>query len=504
MTRTAGRSRAGFTLIELLVVIVILGILMVVAVPTFLRQQSKAQDSRTQQYLTTAFKAIRAGTPDTGNQYPSSTSMVSWVQQSEPELTAQRGSCSGGGVTSAPTDAVLVDPASTGNALTLCARSQSGNVWKLTATAAGVQQLLDGTLIPLTFTGNEITDTTRAANTQGDGLPNDSSTGIWEATTNLVKNGGIESNTNFWGTSGNATVGRTTSASKFGTASGTLTCSSAACGYLTTSSSGHPTVSPSTTYTYSAWVKRDSGGAAATVKLMFDEYNGTTFIQGDSGTSVAWTDSWQRLTLTVTTTATTNLLKLFIMPSSWTTGDVLDFDGVQLEQKPSPTPYVETNGTTAARASGRVQAPASLLNATQGWIAARIRPEWAATSPPFAYPTVFDWSNSGSVQLGISYNQSGASSYPNMWTISRYSGSGGVPPSAASTTQSFAAGSSHTIVASWTASQISISVDGAPFVTAANTSIPSTPSLFDSAPTIPTAGIRWTANTSGSPAAAAR
>jgi hypothetical protein len=52
----------------------------------------------------------------------------------------------------------------------------------------------------IAFSGNEITDTKRAANTQGDGrAAPDSSTGIWESTTNLVTNGGFESNTTGWG-----------------------------------------------------------------------------------------------------------------------------------------------------------------------------------------------------------------------------------------------------------------------------------------------------------------
>ena len=140
------QARAAVTLIELLVVIVILGILMAVALPTFLRQQTKAQDSRTQQYLTTAFKAIRSGTVDTSDQYPSSTSMVSWIQQSEPELTAERGSCTTQ-VQTAPQDAVLVDPSSTSTALTLCARSQSGNVWKLTASNASAPAFSQATAL---------------------------------------------------------------------------------------------------------------------------------------------------------------------------------------------------------------------------------------------------------------------------------------------------------------------------------------------------------------------
>jgi prepilin-type N-terminal cleavage/methylation domain-containing protein len=52
------RDQAGFTLVELLLVILIVAVLAAVAIPSFLDQQSKANDAAAITQLSTAYRAI--------------------------------------------------------------------------------------------------------------------------------------------------------------------------------------------------------------------------------------------------------------------------------------------------------------------------------------------------------------------------------------------------------------------------------------------------------------
>src|SRR5262249_22769850 len=85
----------AFTLIELLVVVLILGILLAVALPTFLNQQDKAKDSQAQTQLNTSYKAgktIWIGDEQTSNAFPAldgsgaPAALVDALGQSESEL----------------------------------------------------------------------------------------------------------------------------------------------------------------------------------------------------------------------------------------------------------------------------------------------------------------------------------------------------------------------------------------------------------------------------------
>ena len=317
---------------------------------------------------------------------------------------------------------------------------------------------------PMTFSGNEITDVTRATRLQGDGrAPLDSSTGIWEGTTNLVTNGGLETNTTGWNTSGSywtnagASISRDTANAKFGSASLKVVTpgSSAAEGTYTAFS-----VTSGQTYTFSAWLK-----GSGTVHLAI----GDGSVGSTSGSNITLTNTWTKYSVALTASGTGSTYGAIAVPIGSTSALTYYVDGVQVENKVLATPYVETNGSTAARSASRVQAPASVLSTTQGWVAFRARVGWDSSTLPSTFMPLYEWGNDISHAYLLSYTGG-------LWYFEDINGSVAGP----SIAQSQSKGDLVTVVAKWTGTSASISVNGSAFTTTTGLTLPTiTNSQFD-------------------------
>lgn len=306
----------------------------------------------------------------------------------------------------------------------------------------------------LTTTGNEITDAVRTTNIQGDGrTPPDSSFGIWEATTNHVKNGGFETNTSFWeiNTTG-AAISRVAATGKFGSAHGRVTGDGSAANQgMRVPNVDRPAAASGQTWTASVWLRGAVGGESIQINVV--EYDNAGSSLASSTSIVTLTQGWQRATVTRTFTDAGTTKAGMVISSNGTFSYTADVDGIQLENQPLATPYVHTDGATATRAAARVQAPASLLDETQGWVAMRVRLGWANTFPETV--SVFTW-GTGGARLICYWDSTN-----DRWVMLRENGGQGYAIRA----HSFSADSVITIVCKWTATGQSISINGEPFLT---------------------------------------
>ncbi len=315
----------------------------------------------------------------------------------------------------------------------------------------------------LTLSGNEITDVIRAAAVEGDGRAVDDSMGIWEAATNLHPFGGFETLSDGWSASDAGTITRVSADAKFGSWCLEVNTTDATDGALFNHWTNPLTATQGVTYVTSVWLKAKAGGdVGKTVILLVFTSGGDVEIFGHD---CVLTADWKRYALAVTyANAGHTKAVMTCRDNSGQGGFDFYLDGVQYEEQPIATPYIDTDGAGATRSAARVRMPASLIDETQGWFAARVRLNWANTDDPSGDPVVFQWADDANNFLELRYD-----TVNDQWEFQRRDGGGTAEVAVADT---FSKGDIVTLIARWEAGTLYVSVDGAAFASQAGGNVP--------------------------------